>query len=322
MKNSMELIDSYKRFVLERTPWILRFLPVLRGKGIQLKFTNDHIAVIDRISRRQIWINRANAAYVPDMVSSFDYYFGAVEPFKQPSSVGGYWVVDYSSPRIHQVTGFADFPVLCPSLVEAYQTCEQYLEFAQLKEGQTVFDLGCYSGLTAIAFSKAVKERGRVISVEPDPSNFAASSLNIGLHGRVNGLKNITLLKLAVSGNNGTLKFSSEGSMGSSAVSIVGGYRGTVMKVPCVTLEDLAKQSGVEHVDFIKMDIEGSELDVIHNGKAFIQKHRPKLIIEPHVVNGNLNADELISCLSGYGYRCDMIEQLGVSLPLVTAIPT
>lgn len=316
----MTLIESCKRFILEKTPWALAFLPVIRGKGLQVGLSKDHIAIVDKNRRHQIWISRANAAYVPDMVNSFEYYFSAVKPFQQPIFMGGYYVVDYSSPRIHQVSGFIDFPVLCPSLVEPYQTCEQYLKFANLKEGQTVLDLGCYSGLTAIAFSKAVKESGRVISVEPDPTNFSASMANIDMHRRLNGLDNITLLPIAVSGKSGKLRFSSEGSMGSSAASIVGGYRGTNLEIPCVTLEDLARENGAECVDFIKMDIEGAELDVVRNAEEFLKKYKPKLIIEPHVVDGQLNANDLVDCLWGYGYQCEIIEQYGVSLPLVTAI--
>lgn len=313
--------DSGKRFLLERVPWVLGFFPSLRRKGLDLHFQKDRISIIDKKHRRQIWLSRANVVYVRDMLDYFDYYFNAVEPFQQPSMLGGYLVVDYSSQRFHRVAGFSDFPILCPSLVEPYQTCQQYLEFAQLKEGQTVLDLGCYSGLTAIAFSNVVKGAGRVISVEPDPSNFSACAYNFYLHNRVTALKNITLLPLAVSGISGTLRFSSEGAMGSSAVSLVGAYRGSVLEIPCVTLDELVKQSGVKQVDFIKMDIEGSELDVLRAAGSFFKNHRPRVIIEPHVVGGKLNAQEVIDCLTNYNYQCELIEQLGVSLPLVTAVP-
>lgn len=109
--------------------------------------------------------------------------------------------------------------------------------------------------------------------------------------------------------------------MGSSAVSVVGGYRGEVIEIPCVSLADLAEQSGVERVDFIKMDIEGAELDVIRNAEALFRDHRPRLIVESHVVDGALNADGLINLMNSYGYQCKIIEQWGVPLPLVTAIP-
>jgi FkbM family methyltransferase len=321
MKKDSGLLDASKRLLLKRTPWLLAYLPTVRRKGLRLRQTADRIAIIDQARRQQIWINRANAVYVPDMVNSFEYYFSAVEPFQQPRGAGGFRVADYSSPRFHMVAGFTDFPILCPSLAEPFQTCEQYLDFAQLREGQTVLDLGCYSGLTAIAFSKAVKGAGHVVSVEPDPGNFAACVQNFDLHRRMNGSHRITLLPLAVSSHGGTLTFSSEGAMGSSAVAIVGGYRGDVVEIPCATLDEIVQQSRAGRIDFIKMDIEGSELDVIRNAGAFLRTHRPRMIIEPHVVNGELDAKELVGCLTSYGYHCEIIEQWGVALPLVTAVP-
>ena len=311
--------DNLKRFLLSHTPWVLNMHPSVRGSHLSLNSERDRFRIVDR--DREIWVSRKNAVYVPDMFTSFDYYFNAVEPFLQSTDSGFIKIVDYSTPRIHNVSGFHDFPVHCPSLVEPYQTCEQYLEFAQLNEGQTVLDLGCYSGLTAIAFSKAVRGAGRVVSVEPDPTNFRASEKNLDLHHRFGGFNNVTLLPLAVSGSTGVLTFSSEGSMGSSAVSMVGGYRGSVSKIPCMTLEDLVTHSGLNRVDFIKMDIEGSEIDVVQSSEKFFQKHRPRMIIEPHLINGRLNAPDIMNCLSGYGYRCQIIEQYGVHLPLVTAIP-
>ena len=321
MTRTSQALDSGKRLLLEHAPWALRYLNAVRGKGLDVRVLPDRITISDPRTQRHIWLNRANAVYVPDVVGSFEYSFSAVEPFEQTAVAGGGKVVDYASPRFHRVPGFDDFPVLFPSTAEPYQTCQQYLDFAQLREGHTVLDLGCYSGLTAIAFSKAVGPSGRVVSAEPDPGNHATSVQNLGMHRRVNGLDNVSLHAVAVAGNTGTLTFSSEGAMGSSAVSVVGGFRGRVVEIPCVTLEELARRAGVERVDFIKMDIEGSELEVVERSGAFLRAHRPRMIIEPHKVGGTLDAEAVMSALAGYGYRCEIIEQWGVSLPLVTAVP-
>jgi FkbM family methyltransferase len=314
------IIDGGKRLVVERAPWLLGYLPSIAGRGFSLEVTRDRLILSDR-SRRQIWLNRANAVYLPDLAASFEYYFSAVEHFVLPASVGGGRVVDYSSPRYHQVQGFQDFPVMFPSLAEPFQTCEQYLEFAQLREGQTAMDLGCYAGLTAIAFSKSVGITGSVIAVEPDPSNRAIASKNLALHHRVNGLDNVKLLPYAIGGEEGTVEFSAEGSMGSASVRIVGGYRGAIVEVPTLTLDGILLRAGAPKVDFIKMDIEGAELEVIRSARSFLTSHRPRMIIEPHEVDGRLVTQELVVLLRSFGYRCGVIEQFGVSLPLVTALP-
>lgn len=319
--SKFSLTNHSKRYLLENAPWILRFLPSLRNSKFKVIFDKDRIKIIDRDSFRQIFISRSNIVYTPDIANHFDYYFSAVEPYQQNSPIGKYATVDYSSPRFHKITGFLDFPILCPSLAEPFQTCQQYLDFAQLTEGENVLDLGCYSALTAIAFSKAVGKSGRVISAEPDRENYAASLQNIELHKRINQLKNITIAPVAISGRVGELNFNSESSMGSAASEITGDYRGFQTRTPCTTLNELTIESGIDEIHFIKMDIEGSEIDAIDNSKDFFKKHRPRIIIEPHFVNGKLTSERIMKSLTDFGYKCKVIEQTGVCLPLITGTP-
>lgn len=286
-----------------------------------LRFRCDRIEVVDRRGDRMIWISRHNAAYATDMQQHFDYYFGSAQPFTLRIDGRMVNVVDFSTPRRHMVAGFDDFPVLCPSLTEPFVTCEQYLDFAALKPGEVVLDLGAYSGLTAIAFSKAVGPSGRVISVEPDAGNHAAAIANIDLHRRINGLSNITLLRAAAGGTCGTLLFSSEGAMGSSAVDIVGRDRGEVVEVAQLTVADILQRCAVERVDFVKMDIEGAEAAVLDGARPVLRRCRPRLIIEPHVVDGRLSSDQVIGILESEGYRCSSLVQHGVDLQLITAVP-
>lgn len=277
----------------------------------------SYIAIAEKETRREIRLPPTHRVYVPDMALHFDYYFTAVAPVE----FRGWRVVDYSRPNRHQITGFADFPILCQSLAEPYQTCQQYLDFARLVADDVVLDLGCYSGLTAIAFSKAVGAGGRVIALEPDPGNLATCRVNIAEHRRVNGLENITVRSRAIGDHNGVMSFSAEGSMGSAATSIVGDQRAATINVEAVTLDQLALDHSLTRVAFVKMDIEGLELPVLRSAAAFLNRYRPRLLIEPHYVAGVINTSDIVACLEGYGYACSVIEQTGVALPLVTAVP-
>jgi FkbM family methyltransferase len=51
--------------------------------------------------------------------------------------------------------------------------------------------------------------------------------------------------------------------MGSSAVAITGGGRGKEVPVPSSTLENLISDLGLDQVDFIKVDIEGGETELL-----------------------------------------------------------
>jgi FkbM family methyltransferase len=314
--------DLAASVVLKRFPQLIYYLADRNVRSnLRVSAKGPFIDIVEVSGNRGIRIGRRTAAYTLDMINFFDYYFSSVEPVEAREKRGIRQLVDFSTPRFQKVTGFDDFPVLCPSIPEPYTTTDQYVDFAQLREGDVVFDLGGYSGLTSIAFSKQVGATGRVITLEPDPSNFAASTTNIELHARNNGLENIELLPLAVSGSRGVMQLAAEGSMGSAEVSIVGRYRNEVIDVEMLTLQDLVDRCGLSKVDFIKIDIEGSELKVLAAGKDFLQRFWPKLIIEPHMVNGKLTEGPVKKILTDLGYVCKSIPQHGVTLPLITATP-
>lgn len=272
-------------------------------------------------SEKIIRLSVDNALYVPLVVESFDYFFDSVKPVLLYRKGQSQKLVDFSTPRLHRVTDFDDFPVLFPSLAEPFVTTQQYLDFAKLQIGDVAFDLGAYCGLSSIAFAKEVGPSGKVIAVEPDPLNSWTASANINRQAASSNVRNIDLVQAAVAARMGVLRFSSEGAMGSAAASIVGNHRGQVIEVEAVSLQNLADRAGRGRVDFIKMDIEGAELDVILNSQEFLDHYRPKLIIEAHFIDGALTSEPIINCLENLGYDCRVIKQTGLlSLPLIRAV--
>lgn len=310
------------RLVSSKRPSLLYYRadPALR-RGIKVRENGDAIDIRRMADRKLIRIGRSNAVYVVDLINSFDYFFGSAAPVRIRTAGGAWDMVDFSTPRFHQVSGFSDFPILCPSLTEPFPTTVQYLDFAALGRGDIVIDLGSYSALTSIAFSKEVGPEGTVLALEPDPLNFAAAEVNTAANRRFNGLDNIILHPAAVSAAEGVLQLSSEGAMGSALTSIVGRFRGETVDVPCETLQGLVDRFDLPKVDFIKMDIEGAELSVILESGAFLDRYRPRMVIEPHHVGGELTAEPVTAFLASFGYSCSVIEQGGLALPLITADP-
>ncbi len=287
--------------------------------GIKVVVSDHAIDIIKSVERKHIRITRRNYIYMKDMIEYFDYWFNSTLPVVVQTGHECYELVDFSTPRLHSVAGFDDFAVLCPSISEPFITTQQYLDFADLSPGAVVLDLGAYSALSSIAFSKAVGATGKVVALEPDPINFWAATYNIARNSQHNGLQNIQLLPAAVADHPGVLQFSSESSGGSSLTSIVGRHRGTVIDVDCVTLQGLVDAQGLDKVDFIKMDIEGSELPVILGSGEFLRHYKPRLIIETHPVRGINTYGPIREFLESLGYDCEIIGQLGLVLPLLTA---
>lgn len=122
-----------------------------------------------------------------------------------------------------------------------------------------VVDLGGNVGMFA---ARVAPEAERVITCEPLPLNLERLRKN------TRGFQNVTVVPAAVSRQSGTLKmFAPRAEQMSGAFSAYGGSEqfdpDTSWEVPAVTLAELFDTQGVEHCDFLKVDIEGSEYDVL-----------------------------------------------------------
>ncbi len=282
--------------------------------GYELRISAHAIDV--RRDKQIIRVSLAHFQYLSDIITSFEYYYSAVRdiPFLDCR------LVDYSTPRFHRVVGFDEHPVLFPSFSEPITTTTQYLDFASLKAGQVVLDLGAYSGLTSIVFKERVGTSGVVIAVDADAQNFDVLSINFELHRKMTG-RAISSVFGAMWNHGEGLEFSSEGNMGAAATEFIGNRNGNaVNRVPSFTLSSLMKHCGLHRVDFIKCDVEGAESVVFEDGH-FFANHRPRIIIETHHTPTGPSTKKCISDLNKFGYTCREILQHGVVLPLLECTP-
>lgn len=300
---------------------IKRLIPN-EGGGITVIEYPDIIEI--RKDSHIIKISQRHAMYVQDILDSFDYYFNAVVALP----CDGIYLVDYSKPAKHRVRGFDLFDVMFPSFAEGPESTMQYIEFAQLTEDSIVLDLGAYSGLTSIQFDMEIakhnsKASGRVIAVDADPQNIAIIYYNFAQYTHICG-RTIEYLHAACSDKDAMVEFSSEGNMGAALTGCVGTKRADrIESIQGITLSSIAKKYHLPKVDFIKCDIEGSEL-FIFKDKEFFSRFSPRIIFEPHYTRFDggkeLTSHTAIAHLAEYGYSCTVVTQSDVSLPLVECV--
>jgi FkbM family methyltransferase len=138
------------------------------------------------------------------------------------------------------------------------------------REDEVFVDCGAFDGDSVRAF---IARRGGVfktaLALEPDPQNFLALARYVeGLEPALR--ERVVPRPLAAASHNGVLSFDLHGDMSSTASS-----EGTVT-LDCARLDDIL----AEHPPtYVKMDIEGAELDALEGARGVIATHRPVLAI-------------------------------------------
>jgi FkbM family methyltransferase len=139
----------------------------------------------------------------------------------------------------------------------------------RINDGEVFVDCGAYVGDTAEQVIRRNPAFSRIVAIEADPGNFDRLAKWIGtLDPSV--ASRISALNVAVGAERGKRRFQSDGSEGAKLAT-----DGNV-EVDCVPIDDLATEAAPT---FIKMDIEGAELDALAGARRSIQTHRPILSI-------------------------------------------
>jgi FkbM family methyltransferase len=138
----------------------------------------------------------------------------------------------------------------------------------EVAKGDYVIDGGAFNGETSFWF--ASKGAEKIYAFEPDPINFKELSENIK---RNNTQGKIIPVKTMLSDSNGNCNFYSTSSGSSVALS-----KGNIA-VEMVTLDSFIESQRVKRVNFIKLDTEGAELEILRGSIHTIKNFKPKLAI-------------------------------------------
>lgn len=173
---------------------------------------------------------------------------------------------------------------------------ERFL-WADLK-GSLAFDVG---GNTGQSVAQLTGKFDRIISFEPNPESYEL-------------LKQTPCeaVRMAVSDHTGNVVLESR-----SKAAALGQFTsehqdmgfnhpwGEVEKqvtIPCISLDEAVREFGVP--DFVKVDVEGHEVRVMHGAKRLLENHRPAWLVEIHFKD---LGEEVGSILRHHGYKMHYI---------------
>lgn len=131
--------------------------------------------------------------------------------------------------------------------------------------GDIILDIGAGTGTEAVRLARLVGPTGRVVAVEAHPGTAAV----LAKVGPLNHLANITTVASAVTDGDTVVHIDDDAETGTNSLFTDGS-----IAVPGTTIDDLVDSYGLDHVDFLKMNIEGAERLAIQGMSRSVTKIR------------------------------------------------
>lgn len=169
---------------------------------------------------------------------------------------------------------------------------DEVYRFPCSKAAPRIIDAGANLGLATLFFLHQYPGC-RVTALEPDPKTFAWLQKNLATQGDEGN--RVRLLRAALAGRRGQRRFEDRG--GDAGRLGHGPEDSDSLQVECIVLDDLLE----EPVDFLKMDLEGAETEVLESCRNLSQVDF--LFVEHHsFAQQKRNLERVLSCLTSAGF--------------------
>lgn len=170
-----------------------------------------------------------------------------------------------------------------------------------LKKNDIIVNIGAHIGYFSLMAALKVGNGGHVFAFEPAPVNFHLLLKNI----KLNKFKNITAIRLAIlDKKKKTNLYFSDTNTGDHRVFNSGDHR-KYIEVDAVSLDEFFDKRN-KNINFIKIDVQGSEIKVLEGMKEILKKKNLKMYVEfwPYglTMNGD-NPKQLLDLLLENGFK-------------------
>lgn len=149
----------------------------------------------------------------------------------------------------------------------------------QLQPGMVVIDVGANAGVYTFSAARQVGAEGRVLAIEP----FSKCVEYLQETRRVNHLDWVTICAGAASDHPGTARLSLHSASELNEVvrdDIAPDESGQFEVIECFTLDGLVEREQLQRVDWLKIDAEGHEMQVLAGGERLISEFAPAILYE------------------------------------------
>jgi FkbM family methyltransferase len=166
-------------------------------------------------------------------------------------------LIDFMGVRFLARRGRSDMLLLNPlSSTETW-------DYFNPREGDVVVDIGAHVGKYALVAAKRVGTAGKVVAIEAHPENFRALADNT----RINDFRNVFSSNTAAFNEDGKrLRLFGQW----DAAYSLKAWHPQCISVDARTTDSILRQHGINSVDWVKIDVEGAEVDVLAGMKKVI----------------------------------------------------
>ena len=165
-----------------------------------------------------------------------------------------------------------------------------------VEEGDLVIDIGAHVGIFS-TYASELNKSGKVYSFEPFKENFE----RLKMHKKLNQNENLKIYNLGVAGKNGKRFFNlhSENTGGHSLHT--NKKSKNIIEIETIRLSDFCKKENIETIDFLKIDCEGAEFEILKSDEKLLDKVK-KIVLECHPFENN-NTSYIYDLLKKYNFK-------------------
>jgi len=174
-------------------------------------------------------------------------------------------------------------------------------DYFKPKKGDVFIDIGAHLGKYSLIAAKIVGKLGKVIAIEANPENYRRLLENV----KINSLTDI-ITTFNVAAYDKKTKVSLYIGDASGEHSIIFNVGKKWYNIDAIPVDHVVKHLKLKKVDWIKIDVEGAEYEVLQGLKNTLRRFRPKLIVEIH-----RKKREVLNFMSKLGYRYEVINPEG-----------
>jgi FkbM family methyltransferase len=165
-----------------------------------------------------------------------------------------------------------------------------------IPKGAVVYDIGANVGYYSLLAAVLVGEEGKVYAFEPLPRNIDYLRRHVGL----NHFAQVEIIEVAVSDRSGKIAFDLGPSSAMGHIAESG-----EIEVQQVCLDELLDAGEIQPPEFMKVDVEGAEYDVLKGARTLLERYRPILFLDTHQREAHQPA---ITLLEELGYSFTILD--------------